>query len=129
MRFVKLTFANFHCSLQIDEEDILPKNLCQKCLSDLTFVHDFIIKCQKSEEILQTSLASNENAITYNKNIEIKIEEHDLQSESEIKTENTVVDEEYDEESTEDVTDRMESPLPDDRKYFCITILLYKNIV
>lgn len=99
---------------QINNEDILPKNLCQQCLTGLTFVYEFINKCRKSEEVLQTSLTFNEhpreNPIESDKNemecienpiecneskTEIKIEEHALTSEIDIKTE-TIVKEESD---------------------------------
>lgn len=76
--------------LQINEDDILPKNVCQQCLIDLTFVYEFNKKCQKSEAILQQSLILRENAMNCNKDalahnevvieneIVIKVEEHDL---------------------------------------------------
>lgn len=58
--------------MQIDAEDNLSKTLCQQCLIDLTYVYEFIEKCQKSDEIQRsTSLNSNETVT------EIKIEEFD----------------------------------------------------
>lgn len=80
---------------QLKEDDSLPKNVCQKCLSDLSFVSEFIDKCQKSEEILQRSLQYNENAIICNDIVtEIKIEEHDLPPEPAIKMESLTIKEE-----------------------------------
>lgn len=83
--------------LQINKEDILPKNLCQHCLSDLTFTYEFIEKCRKSEEILRISLISSENATEsiFSDN-EIKIEESNLSSDSEMKAKVTIVKRETD---------------------------------
>lgn len=82
--------------LQINDEDILPKNICNQCSSDLTFVYKFINKCQTSDEILQTTLTAHENTIECKKEVtEIKIEEHDLPLEPEFETGNTVVKEEH----------------------------------
>lgn len=76
--------------LQINTEDILPKSLCQKCLSDLTFVYEFIKKCEKSEEILQFTLINHENVT------KIKLEEHDVNTDSTVEIESVIVKNECD---------------------------------
>lgn len=74
--------------MQINTEDNLPKVLCQQCLADLTYVHEFIKKCQKSDETLRkTSLNCNENVLW------IKTEEPD---EVPLETENNIVEEKND---------------------------------
>lgn len=82
--------------MQINRDDILPKKLCQQCFSDLTLINDFRNKCKRSEEILQTSLTCHYNGIECSENyeIQIKVEEHDVSSESEFKTETAFVKEE-----------------------------------
>lgn len=74
----------------------MPKKLCQQCLLDLTFVYAFINKCHKSDQVLQSSQKSNDNTteLTDNYEIQVKVEEHDLLSESEYKTETIFVKEE-----------------------------------
>lgn len=74
----------FFIVLQVNENDILPKRLCQQCLADITYIYEFINKYRESEEILQASLKSSENAIEYNEDKnEITLEEQDLSEEIE----------------------------------------------
>lgn len=72
-------------------EDNLPKNLCEQCLTDLTYFYEFINKCRKSEEILQTTVKANAGNV-----IEIKVEEVDTPTESDFSIKTFTVKEESD---------------------------------
>lgn len=59
----------------METEDILPKSICQQCMSDLHHTYQFIRKCQKSEQLLQSTLIYNNKEDTKTINIErIEIE-------------------------------------------------------
>lgn len=67
----------FFYILQIDKDDNLPKRVCHQCIVDLTHCHEFISKCQKSEETLRFIVNNIENKTT------IKIEEINVPAENE----------------------------------------------
>lgn len=82
--------TNFDFSLlrlQVKKDDILPKNVCQKCLSSVNFISEFVDRFQKSDEILQRSLQCSEIVP------EIEIEEHGLSLEPDVKTESVTMKE------------------------------------
>lgn len=87
--------------MQIVAEDILPKKICKKCLADLTFVYDFIKKCQKVQKILRYAVNCEQNIE------EIKVREHDLLTETIAEIE-AMCSESNDEEEIEEVPDEKE---------------------
>lgn len=59
-------------------EDTLPKKLCKQCTADLIYAYDFINRCQKSENILQTivNCENIKNTIKTEEPEEIELTEH-----------------------------------------------------